>query len=509
MDYPICRYPEISQLSTRDAFEIMGLFPEQQMNPLQEAEVLLQDVFVHGIANRAGDIHITQRGTHDQARVQFSIRTSHHFINFDYAGPTPKKIRDKLLQLCNISSGANTAPVIDTRFSIRLPHNFALSLGLQPIPGQPYKVNVRVGYIQTFDGLSFTCRLLDQQRAPKLQDFGMSHALYRALHQAIRSKSGMILVSGPTGSGKTTLLNACIQEINDGQRKIFTIEDPVEYELSGAANVVQVQVGGTVTHPAALRASLRHNINVLLIGEIRDPESMEIALQAAQTGHLVLATIHADQGIDTVSRALDLTIDKQRDAYRLAQTLKFVAAIRLLDRHEGQVVQRARLFEEKDWMDTNGLPACDTVPEIRQARRLHDAKVSIIEGFCVDYQIRRDLLNPHISSETLYQHASQQLIYESLPMAGMRAVESRNVLLSDCQTALCGVLADRSYQPLRTRLATEHDLSLTQVNELIDEFVRYRDQEPSAQLDTFIASMAATESWLATNTRLIAERRAE
>ena len=509
MNYPISRYPEIRQLSTQSAFDIMGLLPEQQLDPRHEAEVLLQDVFVHGIVNRAGDIHITQRGFHEQARVQFSIRTSQHFINFDYASSEANKIRQKLLKLCNISSGANTPPIIDTRFSIRLPHDFALSLGLDPVPGQPYKVNVRVGYIETFDGLSFTCRLLDQQRAPRLKDFGMSHALYRALHQAIRSKSGMILVSGPTGSGKTTLLNACIQEINDGQRKIFTIEDPVEYELSGAANVVQVQVGGTVTHPAALRASLRHNINVLLIGEIRDPESMEIALQAAQTGHLVLATIHADQGIDTVSRALDLTIDKQRDAYRLAQTLKFVAAIRLLDRYEGNVVQRARLFEEKDWMDNNGLPTCDFVPEIQQARLIPDCKASIIEAFSIDYQIKRDLLNPDISSDTLYQHASQQLIHESLPMAGMRAVESRNVLLADCQTALSGVLVDRGYQSLRTRLATDYDLSLTQVSELIDAFVRYRDQVPGAQLDEFITGMIASEHWLAADTPMTSDGMAE
>ena len=168
----------------------------------------------------------------------------------------------------------------------------------------------------------------------KLHELGLLYSLLRAIKQAVNEPSGLILVSGPTGSGKTTLLNAVLGYLNNGQRSILTIENPVEFRLTGEGPIKQVQVQGDITFARALRAGLRCDPDIILIGEIRDEETMEIALQAAQTGHLVLATIHANSGAETISRALDLTVDKRRDAYRLAETLKFVMAQRLLDKYK-------------------------------------------------------------------------------------------------------------------------------------------------------------------------------
>ena len=145
-----------------------------------------------------------------------------------------------------------------------------------------------MAYIRTFDGYTFVCRLLDQQRSPGLDELGMSYALLRAVKRAALEPSGLILVSGPTGSGKTTTLSAILQWLINGQRCVVTIENPVEYELPIFGPVKQIEVRGEITFAKALRKTLRLDPEVILVGEIRDQETMEIALQAAQTGHLVL-----------------------------------------------------------------------------------------------------------------------------------------------------------------------------------------------------------------------------
>jgi type II secretory ATPase GspE/PulE/Tfp pilus assembly ATPase PilB-like protein len=152
-------------------------------------------------------------------------------------------------------------------------------------------------------------RILDQQRTPTLDELNLSASLLHAIKSAAEEPSGLILASGPTGSGKTTLLNAVLGYLNDGQRSIVTIENPVEYRLAGSGPIKQLQTQGDFTFARALRSTLRADPDVILIGEIRDAETMKIALEASKTGHMVLSTVHANNSHETISRLVDLGAD--------------------------------------------------------------------------------------------------------------------------------------------------------------------------------------------------------
>src|SRR6187402_143099 len=136
---------------------------------------------------------------------------------------------------------------------------------------------------------------------------------------------GIVLVTGPTGSGKTTTLYAALSKINDVQRKIITVEDPVEYQLKGV-NQIQVNTKAGLTFAAGLRAILRHDPDVVLIGEIRDKETAEIAVQASLTGHLVFSTLHTNDAPSAPTRLIDMGVEP----YLIASSVELVMAQRLV-----------------------------------------------------------------------------------------------------------------------------------------------------------------------------------
>jgi general secretion pathway protein E len=147
------------------------------------------------------------------------------------------------------------------------------------------------------------------------------------LRGALAEPNGIILVTGPTGSGKTTTLYACLAELNDGQRNILTVEDPVEFAVDGIGQTqVNAQVG--LTFAAGLRAILRQDPDVVMVGEIRDRETADIAVQASLTGHLVLSTVHTNDAAGAITRLRDMKIEP----FLLASTLRAVVAQRLVRR---------------------------------------------------------------------------------------------------------------------------------------------------------------------------------
>ncbi len=149
----------------------------------------------------------------------------------------------------------------------------------------------------------------------------------RGVPRALREPNGIILVTGPTGSGKTTTLYAGLRQLNDGSRNILTVEDPVEYAIEG---VGQTQVNAKVglTFAAGLRAILRQDPDVVMVGEIRDRETAEIAVQASLTGHLVLSTVHTNDAVGAITRMRDMKVEP----FLLASTLRAVIAQRLVRR---------------------------------------------------------------------------------------------------------------------------------------------------------------------------------
>ena len=187
-------------------------------------------------------------------------------------------------------------------------------------------IDLRVSSLPTNHGEKITLRILDARRAVrKLEELGFSDLDLGRLRDAARRPEGLILVTGPTGSGKTTTLYAVLQEIHSGSLNIVTIENPIEYQLPGI-NQVEVNEKQGLTFASVLRSTLRQDPDVILVGEIRDQETAQIAIQAAQTGHLVLSTLHTNDAASTVTRLLDLGIEP----YVLASSLHLVVAQRLI-----------------------------------------------------------------------------------------------------------------------------------------------------------------------------------
>jgi general secretion pathway protein E len=192
-------------------------------------------------------------------------------------------------------------------------------------------IDVRVSVIPNIHGEDAVLRILDKQaladeaQALRLERLGFDGSELTALRRLAREPYGMMLVTGPTGSGKTTTLYAAISEINDGQDKIVTIEDPVEYQLPGVMQIPVNEKKG-LTFARGLRSVLRHDPDKIMVGEIRDPETAQIAVQAALTGHLVFTTVHANNVIDVVGRFIHMGVDP----YNLVSALNGIAAQRLV-----------------------------------------------------------------------------------------------------------------------------------------------------------------------------------
>jgi general secretion pathway protein E len=203
----------------------------------------------------------------------------------------------------------------------RLPQDGRIRLRLQN-----RQVDVRVSTVPTLRGESVVLRLLDKERGRiSLLELGMPADTLELFTEVVSRPHGIVLVTGPTGSGKTTTLYAAVELIRTGREKILTVEDPVEYELAGVPQVpVNEKVG--MTFAGALRALLRQDPDIILVGEIRDAETAQVATQAALTGHLVLSTLHTNDAPTALTRLLDLDVA----AYLVASTVDAVLAQRLV-----------------------------------------------------------------------------------------------------------------------------------------------------------------------------------
>jgi len=188
------------------------------------------------------------------------------------------------------------------------------------------EIDVRVSVIPMLYGEAVVLRLLDRSSVLLgLEKLGMSERDLDTTKVILERPHGIILVTGPTGSGKTTTLYAALSRINDVQRKIITIEDPIEYQLHGV-NQIQISRKAGLTFASGLRSILRHDPDVILVGEIRDMETAEIAIQASLTGHLVFSTLHTNDAPGALTRLVDMGIEP----YLVASSLEAVLAQRLV-----------------------------------------------------------------------------------------------------------------------------------------------------------------------------------
>jgi general secretion pathway protein E len=188
------------------------------------------------------------------------------------------------------------------------------------------EVDMRVSIVPTLHGEAVVLRILDRARAPlDLGRLGFADVNLKRLVEGLGHGSGVLLVTGPTGSGKTTTLYAALQRLNGPERKIVTVEDPVEYQLPGV-NQIQVNPRIGLTFASVLRSVLRHDPDIIMVGEIRDVETARIAVQAALTGHLVLSTLHTNSAAGAVTRLIDMGVEP----YLLTSALRCIVAQRLV-----------------------------------------------------------------------------------------------------------------------------------------------------------------------------------
>ena len=241
-----------------------------------------------GVKNRASDIHIEPQ--EDRLRVRYRIDgVLHDTMSLPLSAHTPLISRLKILANMNI---ADHRPQ-DGQFSIKV---------------RSRKIDIRVATIHTTYGEMGVLRILDKSFAAlNLTELGFLPSNLEQYEYMLKSPFGMILISGPTGSGKTTTLYASITHLDCKERNIITVEDPVEYRFKDI-NQIQINPRAGLTFATGLRAILRHDPDVILVGEIRDSETAEIAVQSSLTGHLVLSSVHANDTVGSLFRLLDLEV---------------------------------------------------------------------------------------------------------------------------------------------------------------------------------------------------------
>lgn len=293
--------------------EALNAFEDEEIERLKdlasEAPVirLVQRVIDDAVRQKSSDIHLEAAETalHVRFRLDGLLREveSH-----------PKEISASVISRLKIMAGINIA-------ERRLPQD-----GRIRVTVRGKEIDFRVATTPTLHGESVVLRILDRQDvALDFDALGFDGMLQALLREAIGRPHGIVLVTGPTGSGKTTTLYAALKEINTPDKKILTVEDPVEYMLAGVNQVpIRPQIG--LSFANALRAFLRQDPDVMMVGEIRDRETADIAIQASLTGHLLLSTLHTNTAAAAITRLLDMGIDD----YLLTSTLHLILGQRLI-----------------------------------------------------------------------------------------------------------------------------------------------------------------------------------
>ncbi|MBP8246636.1 MAG: type II secretion system ATPase GspE [Phenylobacterium sp.] len=323
-----------------------------------------------------------------------------HIESFDAALVVRFRVDGVLREVLSLSQ--RLAPLLVSRVKVmarldiaekRVPQDGRISLSLG---GR--SLDVRVSTLPSRAGERVVMRILDQAQAGLgLADLGMTPSVLATFSAALREPNGIILVTGPTGSGKTTSLYAGLGVLNEASRNILTIEDPVEYAVSGIGQTqVNTKVG--MTFAAGLRAILRQDPDVVMVGEIRDAETAQIAVQASLTGHLVLSTVHTNDAVGAITRLRDMGIEP----FLLASTLRVIVAQRLVRRlcqscrkpepADAATARLAGVREGETLYRAVGCPACNQTGYV--------GRIGVYEAVRIDDRIRR-LISDNASEDEI------------------------------------------------------------------------------------------------------------
>ena len=344
---------------------------------------LVNSLFFQALQKGASDIHIESAERKGEVRLRVDGALKKH-LDLDKSIIALVINRIKVISNLDISEK-------------RVPQDGRTQLS---ISGK--SIDVRVSILPTYHGERVVMRILSQsEHIPTLESLGFTKDITQDLYKLLNHAHGMILVTGPTGSGKSTTLHACMQHISTPDKNIITVEDPVEYN---ADNISQIQVNTKVglTFAAGLRSILRQDPDIIMVGEIRDSETAEIALRSALTGHLLLSTLHTNDATSSLSRLLDMGIEN----FLISSTLLGVLAQRLArklcvhckeeTRLAPATMKEVGLLPDKLYFKSIGCKECDfTGYKGRQAIGelfvLNDTVKEMMKDGFNDHQVRESM----------------------------------------------------------------------------------------------------------------------
>jgi type II secretory ATPase GspE/PulE/Tfp pilus assembly ATPase PilB-like protein len=365
---------------------------------------MVTTLLLEAYKNRASDIHL------EPLEKSFRVRFRIDGVLQEMQSP-PKKLQAAIISRLKIMTG--TMSIAEKR----LPQDGRIQVKMGK-----NAIDLRVSTIPTVHGESVVMRILDKSALVLgLPDLGFLSDDQAKFEQLIQLPDGIILVTGPTGSGKTTTLYACLNYINKPDRKLITVEDPVEYQMSGI-NQVQVNSEIGMSFPAALRSILRQAPNIIMIGEIRDAETASIAINASLTGHLVLSTLHTNDAPSAIPRLVDIGVQpflvsssvRAAMAQRLVRKLcaKCKAPTELTEYELHTLGLEASQMSGATPMKAVGCEAC--------RGKGYKGRMGIFEVFLIDDEVRH-MINNNASTIALRQRA-RELGMRTLREDGVRKV---------------------------------------------------------------------------------------
>lgn len=377
----------------------------------------LNELFETSALNRVADIHF-HRGERDckvKLRIPGGALIQHKAIPIEWAQVIDEKIRAK-----SRITTTDHRTAQDGRFSLSF---------------DKIEVDVRVAITPGVgDCQLIVCRLLIQSNSNiKLADIEIPAQVRDALRRMVDEPHGLLIVCGPTGSGKTTTLYAVLNELNTGTRNIVTVENPVEYRVP---EFHQINIdNNNITFATALKTVLRQDPDVVMVGEIRDQETANIAVQAAMTGHLVVTTLHANSAAQAINRLVDMGVDLAS----LNGALRCVIAQRLVRTiaPDAVVTHIKADEEERIWMKVNGIMRhADTeYPRVINELSGYKGVAPVMEMIVADQRIRRVLDK---GEAEILQEASRQPQFETLAQAAERLAYTRRTTLEEARHLTSG-----------------------------------------------------------------------
>ncbi|HHY22418.1 MAG TPA: type II secretion system ATPase GspE [Bacilli bacterium] len=349
---------------------------------------LVNQILLNAIQRKASDIHI------DPMETKISVRYRIDGV-LQNERTLPKQLQKMIISRVKIMARLN---ITETR----IPQDGRIKINLGY-----HSVDLRISILPTVFGEKIVMRILDMGTALlDLKHLGFSEKNLQRFIQMVEKPNGIILVTGPTGSGKSSTLYATLNRINSEKVNIITVEDPVEYQLEG---INQVQVNPTVglTFAAGLRSILRQDPDIVMVGEIRDYETAEIAIRASLTGHLVLSTLHTNDSLSSITRLIDMGVEP----FLVSASLNGVVAQRLVRRvcrdcrAEQEVTEREKEIFAKNNLQIEriirgkGCPACNMTG--------YKGRVAIHEVLLLDEKMKR-LISSNVPLSDLKEHAISQ-----------------------------------------------------------------------------------------------------